>query len=107
MIQNHMLQIVGFITMEPPSSFRANAVRNETLKVFQSLRHIPEEEVEIFAVRGQYTESVIRREKIAAYRDEKGVATDSRTETFAAIKFFIDNWRWGRAEEHTSELQSL
>ena len=95
MIQNHMLQIVGFITMEPPSSFRANAVRNETLKVFQSLRHIPEEEVEIFAVRGQYTESVIRGEKIAAYRDEKGVATDSRTETFAAIKFFIDNWRWG------------
>jgi glucose-6-phosphate 1-dehydrogenase len=95
MIQNHMLQIVGFVAMEPPSSFRANAVRNETLKVFQSLRHIPEEEVEIFAVRGQYTESTIRGEVIPGYRNEKGVAPDSRTETFAAIKFFIDNWRWG------------
>jgi glucose-6-phosphate 1-dehydrogenase len=95
MIQNHMLQLAGFIAMEPPSSFRANAVRNETLKVFQSLRRIKEDEVEKYAVRGQYTESLVRGEKITGYRDEKGVAPNSRTETFAAIKFFIDNWRWG------------
>ena len=95
MIQNHMLQIVGFIAMEPPSSFRANAVRNETLKVFQSFRHIKEEDVEKFTVRGQYIESVIRGEKVSGYRIEKGVAPDSRIETYAAIKFFIDNWRWG------------
>jgi glucose-6-phosphate 1-dehydrogenase len=95
MIQNHMFQLTGFIAMEPPSSFRSNAVRNETLKVFQSLRRIKENEVEKFSVRGQYLESTIRGEKIKGYREEKGVAPDSRTETFAAIKFYIDNWRWG------------
>jgi glucose-6-phosphate 1-dehydrogenase len=95
MIQNHMLQITGFIAMEPPSSFRANAVRNETMKVFQSLRHINDIDVDKYTIRGQYTSSTIRGEKILGYREEKGVAPDSRTETFAAIKFFIDNWRWG------------
>jgi len=94
-IQNHMLQIVGFIAMEPPSSFEPNSVRNETLKVFQSLRAIHENEVEKYCIRGQYTESIIKGEKIKGYRDEKGVAPDSRTETFAVIKLYIDNWRWG------------
>ncbi|MFO7448044.1 MAG: glucose-6-phosphate dehydrogenase [Ignavibacteriaceae bacterium] len=94
MIQNHMLQLVGFIAMEPPSSFDANPVRNETLKVFESLRQINEEEVEKFVVRGQYTESTVRGEKIPGYRDEENVAQDSRTETYAAMKFYIDNWRW-------------
>lgn len=95
MLQNHMMQIAGFIAMEPPSSFEANAVRNETYKVFQSLRQIKPEEVSKYAVRGQYTESKIRGERVLGYREEKGVAPDSRTETYAAIKFFIDNWRWG------------
>ena len=95
MIQNHMLQIAGFLAMEPPSSFRANAVRNETLKVFQSLRRIHENEVDKYTVRGQYLSSTIRGEKIDGYREEKGVSSESRTETFAAIKFYIDNWRWG------------
>lgn len=95
MLQNHMMQIAGFIAMEPPSSFEANAVRNETYKVFQSLRQINEEEVSQFVVRGQYIESKVRGEKISGYRDEKGVSHDSRTETYAAIKFYIDNWRWG------------
>jgi glucose-6-phosphate 1-dehydrogenase len=94
-IQNHMLQIVGFIAMEPPSSFEPNSVRNETLKVFQSLRAMHENEVEKYCIRGQYTESIIKGEKVKGYRDEKGVAPDSRTETFAAIKLYIDNWRWG------------
>jgi len=94
MIQNHMLQLAGFIAMEPPSSFEAQAVRNETLKVFESLRPIKDDEVENYVVRGQYTESVVRSEKIKSYREEDNVSPDSRTETYAAIKFFIDNWRW-------------
>jgi len=95
MVQNHMLQIAGFIAMEPPSSFEANSVRNETYKVFQSLRPIKEGDVEKFVVRGQYTESTVRGEKVSGYRNEKGVSPDSRTETYAAIKLFVDNWRWG------------
>jgi glucose-6-phosphate 1-dehydrogenase len=95
MIQNHMLQITGFIAMEPPSSFKPDSVRDETLKVFQSLRRIKPHEVEKYSIRGQYTDSVIRGEKVVGYRKEKGVAEDSRTETYAAVKFFIDNWRWG------------
>lgn len=81
MIQNHMLQLLGFAAMEPPSSFEANAVRNETIKVFESLRTINESDVEKYVVRGQYTNSVVRGEKIKGYRDEENVAEDSRTET--------------------------
>ncbi len=95
MIQNHMLQITGFIAMEPPANFDADSIRNETLKVFQSLKPIIKKEVEKNTVRGQYVESNIKGEKIAGYRNEKGVAANSKTETFAAIKFYIDNWRWG------------
>ncbi len=95
MIQNHMLQLLGFIAMEPPSSFEANAVRNETIKVFESLRPIKENEVEKFVVRGQYTSSVVRGEKIKGYREETDVADNSRTETYAAVKLYVDNWRWG------------
>lgn len=95
MIQNHLMQIVGLVAMEPPSSFDSTSVRNETVKVFQALRPIKPEEVDKFVVRGQYTESTVKGEKIKSYRDENGVAPNSRTETFAAIKFYIDNWRWG------------
>jgi len=95
MVQNHLLQLVGLTAMEPPSSFDSNSIRNETMKVFQALRHIPENEVGKFVIRGQYTASKVRGESIAGYREEKGVGSDSRTETYVAIKFFIDNWRWG------------
>lgn len=95
MIQNHLMQIVGLVAMEPPSSFDSTAVRNETVKVFQALRPIKPEEVDKYVVRGQYTESTIKGEKITSYRNEKGVDPNSRTETFAAMKFYIDNWRWG------------
>ncbi len=95
MIQNHMMQIVGFIAMEPPSSFDSDAVRNETLKVFESLRKIKPEEVDKCSVRGQYLSSRVRGEDVIGYRNEKDVAPESRTETYAALKFFIDNWRWG------------
>src|ERR1035437_6355983 len=95
MVQNHLLQMVGMTAMEPPSSLDANAIRNEILKVFQSLQPIREEDVPTQVIRGQYTGSLIRGECVTGYRYEKGVAADSHTETYVAIKFFIDNWRWG------------
>jgi glucose-6-phosphate 1-dehydrogenase len=95
MVQNHLLQMVGMTAMEPPSSLDANAIRNEILKVFQSLQPIREEDVPTQVIRGQYTGSLIRGECVTGYRYEKGVAADSRTETYVAIKFFINIWRWG------------
>jgi glucose-6-phosphate 1-dehydrogenase len=95
MVQNHLLQMVGLTAMEPPSSLDADAIRNEVLKVFQSLQPLKEEDVPNQVIRGQYTASLIRGECVAGYRNEKGVAEGSRTETYVAIKFFINNWRWG------------
>lgn len=95
MVQNHLLQVVGLTAMEPPSSLQPNAIRNEILKVFQSLRQIKKEEVNKIAIRGQYLSSTIKNEKVLGYREEEGVDPKSITETYAAIKFYIDNWRWG------------
>ena len=95
MIQNHLLQIVGFIAMEPPSSMDSNSIRNEMVKVFQSIRPIKENEVINSAIRGQYLAATIKGEKVIGYREEEGVDPNSKTETFAALKFYIDNWRWG------------
>jgi glucose-6-phosphate 1-dehydrogenase len=95
MVQNHLLQVVGTISMEPPPIFDATAVRNETVKVFQSLKPIKPDEVRKYVVAGQYVASKIRGESVPGYRDEKDVAEDSRTPTFVALKIFIDNWRWG------------
>ena len=95
MVQNHLLQMVGLTAMEPPSTFDSNSIRNETLKVFQSLRPFKEEDVDKYVIRGQYISSKIKGESIAGYRDEKDVNPKSRTETFVAIKFYIDNWKWG------------
>ncbi|MEM6348608.1 MAG: glucose-6-phosphate dehydrogenase [Bacteroidota bacterium] len=95
MVQNHLLQVVGMVAMEPPSVIEATSIRNEVLKVFQSIRPITEEEVEDYVIRGQYVESMVKGEQVKGYRQEKGVPEDSRTETFVAMKFFIDNWRWG------------
>lgn len=94
MLQNHLLQLVGFVAMEAPVVVEANAIRNEILKVFQSIRPIKENEVERHVIRGQYTESNIGGKAVVGYRDEQGVDKLSRTETFVALKFFIDNWRW-------------
>ncbi|MCB9258315.1 MAG: glucose-6-phosphate dehydrogenase [Ignavibacteriales bacterium] len=95
MVQNHLLQMAGFVAMEPPSSLDSRAIRNETLKVFQSLRPIKESEVKSFSIRGQYVASKIKGEEVLGYREEKGVNPKSKTETYAALKFYIDNWRWG------------
>jgi len=95
MVQNHLLQVTGFVAMEPPVVIEADAIRNEMLKVFQSLRPIRESEVEKHVIRGQYTASKINGNEIKGYREESGVDHLSRTETFAALRFYIDNWRWG------------
>ena len=94
MFQNHLMQIVAHLAMEPPISAEANAIRNEKLKLLQSIRPIKEEEVPKQVIRGQYTKSTINNQSIKGYRDEEGVPDDSRTATFIALKFYIDNWRW-------------
>ena len=95
MVQNHLLQVTALTAMEPPSSLEPAAIRNEIMKVFQSLRPIRREDVRHVAIRGQYLASTIKGKAIAGYREEQGVAPDSLTETFVALKFYIDNWRWG------------
>jgi len=95
MVQNHLLQMAGMTAMEPPSSLAPDSIRNEILKVFQSLQPIREADVPKQVIRGQYTGSTIRGTSVSGYRNEKGVDPDSKTETFVAIKFFINNWRWG------------
>ena len=95
MVQNHLLQVLGMVAMEPPTIVEATSIRNEVLKVFQALRPIKEEEVAQHVIRGQYVSSVIDGQEVKAYREEKGVPEDSQTETYVAMKFFIDNWRWG------------
>ena len=94
MLQNHLLQLVGMVAMEPPVVIEANAIRHEVMKVFQSLRPIKPEELQKHVIRGQYTGSSIKGIKVAGYRQEKGVDPESHTETYIAMKFFIDNWRW-------------
>jgi glucose-6-phosphate 1-dehydrogenase len=95
MVQNHLLQLVGLIAMEPPSSMDSESIRNETEKVFQSIRKIAKEDVAKYVIRGQYIESTVKGKKLLGYREEEGVNSESKTETYAALKFYIDNWRWG------------
>lgn len=95
MIQNHLLQVVGLVAMEPPASMHSDAIRNETVKVLQSIRKYSTEDILRSAIRGQYLGSTIKGESIKGYREEDGVNADSKTETYAALKFYIDNWRWG------------
>lgn len=94
MVQNHLLQIIGLVAMEPPVVIDADSIRYEKLKVFQSLRPITPEEVSKQVIRGQYIASKIKGEPVSAYREEPGVDKDSHTETYVAMKFYIDNWRW-------------
>ncbi|MBC7936077.1 MAG: glucose-6-phosphate dehydrogenase [Rhizobacter sp.] len=94
MIQNHVMQLVCLIAMEPPVSFEADEVRNKKADVLHAIRKINSDEVHDFAVRGQYSEGWLEGDKVKGYRSEKNVAPDSSTETFAAMKFHIDNWRW-------------
>ncbi len=94
MMQNHLLQLLCLIAMEPPVSFDAEEIRNKKLEVLHAVRKFDSEDINEFAVRGQYSEGWIRGKQAKGYRQEKDVSDDSATETYAAIKFFIDNWRW-------------
>lgn len=94
MIQNHLLQLLCLIAMETPVSFQADEVRNRKVDVLRSIRPFQPEMIKKNAVRGQYSQGWIEGDKAAGYRQEDGVKPESNTETFAAIKFFIDNWRW-------------
>jgi glucose-6-phosphate 1-dehydrogenase len=94
MIQNHILQLLCLIAMEPPVSFEADEVRNRKVDVLNALREINSEEVHKFAVRGQYGSGWIEGKKVKSYRQEPDVSKDSHVETFAAVKLFLDNWRW-------------
>lgn len=94
MIQNHVLQLVALVAMEPPATFDANAVRDEKVKVLRAIRPITEDQVDDFWVRGQYDAGVVQNEMVAGYRSELNVNPKSTTETFVAGKILIDNWRW-------------
>lgn len=94
MVQNHILQILCMVAMEPPVSFDANEVRNKKVDVLNAIRRIGKDQVHDYAVRGQYAKGWKKGEKVVGYREEEGVDPKSNTETFAAVKFYIDNWRW-------------
>jgi glucose-6-phosphate 1-dehydrogenase len=94
MIQNHLMQLLCLIAMESPVSFDADEIRNRKVDVLHAVRKIKHEEVHSFAVRGQYGAGWLEGKKGKGYRQEPGVGKTSNTETFAAIKLYIDNWRW-------------
>lgn len=90
MVQNHLIQLLALTAMEPPSRFDAEAIRNEKVKVLRSLEPIAESDV----VFGQYARGVVKGSDVRGYREEEGVAADSRTETFCALRLRVANWRW-------------
>ena len=94
LVQNHMLQLLALLTMEPPTAFTANRLRDEKLKVLEAIVPPSIEEVSGMAVRAQYAPGVVGGEKVPGYREEDGVAADSRTETYAALRLHVSNWRW-------------
>jgi glucose-6-phosphate 1-dehydrogenase len=94
MVQNHLLQLLCLIAMEPPVTFDAAPVRDEKHKVMEAIRPIDPAKVDEIAVRGHYTSGFINGRPVPGYREEKGVAPTSRTETSVALKLCVDNWRW-------------
>lgn len=94
MIQNHLLQVLSLVSMEPPVSFDADEIRSKKVDVLHAVRKLPPDRVPQFAARGQYDRGWIKGEQVVAYRAEDDVAPDSQSETFAALKLYIDNWRW-------------
>ncbi len=94
MIQNHLFQIFTLVAMEPPVSLEGDAVRDEKTKVMQAIRPIESQNIDQFAVRGQYGAGVVNGQPVEGYREEKNVSPDSSMETYAALKLLVDNWRW-------------
>jgi glucose-6-phosphate 1-dehydrogenase len=94
MVQNHLMQLLCLVAMEPMVSFDADEIRNKKVDVLHAVRPIPRGAVRRCAVRGQYGPGTLHGKKVPAYRRERDVSPHSRTETFAALKLFVDNWRW-------------
>ncbi len=94
MVPNHIMQLISLTAMEPPVSFRADAVRDEQAKILHAIQPLSSEEVLTRTVRGQYGSGVEDSHRVPGYREEPDVPPDSRTETFVAMKLAIDNWRW-------------
>ncbi len=94
MFQNHMMQLLALCAMEPPSHFEADRVRDEKTKVYRCLRPFPTQELDKELVLGQYAPGEIKGQRVRGYREEPDVDSESLTPTFAAMRIFIDNWRW-------------
>jgi len=94
MVQNHLMQLFCLVAMEPPVSYTAEDIRGKKQEVLRAVRPIPENAVADFAARGQYDEGWIKGQRVPAYRAEPRVSPKSYTETFAALKLYVDNWRW-------------
>jgi glucose-6-phosphate 1-dehydrogenase len=94
MVENHLLQLLCLIAMEPPVSFFPNEVQSKKLDVLKAMRAMPRDKISEVAVRGQYGAGKINGKSVPGYREEADVAPDSKTETFVALKLFVDNWRW-------------
>ncbi|HET9393444.1 MAG TPA: glucose-6-phosphate dehydrogenase [Candidatus Rubrimentiphilum sp.] len=94
MIQNHVLNLLALVAMEPPASSDADAIRNEKYKVFSAIEPPAPGDVDAMSVRGQYGAGTIAGEQVAAYRSEPDVSPDSNTETYAALRLYINSWRW-------------
>lgn len=94
MIQSHLMQMMTLVAMEPPVEFTADAVRDEKMKVLRAIRSIKAEEIKIQTVSAQYASGVVAGEDVKAYVSEDFISPDSSVETFSAVRFYIDNWRW-------------
>ena len=94
MVQNHLLQLLCLVAMEPPTDLSADGIRDEKVKVVRSLRRFKREEVQVDVVRGQYTKGAIAGQPVVAYREEEKVDPKSQTETYVALRVLVDNWRW-------------
>jgi glucose-6-phosphate 1-dehydrogenase len=114
MMQNHLLQLLALTAMEPPGSLRADAIRNEKMKVLETVRPLQGDAIDQCVVRGQYGAGRIDGHEVVGYRQEPRVKPDSTTETFVAMKVWLDNWRWAgvpfylrsgkRLPKHVSEI---
>jgi glucose-6-phosphate 1-dehydrogenase len=94
MLQNHLMQLLTLVAMEPPATLDADALSDEKVKVLRSIRPMSPQAVHAHAIRAQYAAGRVANQSVLGYREEEGVARDSVTETYVAAEFFIDNWRW-------------
>jgi glucose-6-phosphate 1-dehydrogenase len=93
-VQNHVMQLLSLVAMEPPTNLQANSIRDEKVKVIESIRPIPFETMDQYVIRGQYGSGFINGETVKGYREEENVDPKSFVETYVALQLYIDNWRW-------------